>query len=353
VLLDNIQAICGRLDGAGRVVDASPDGPVFGGTRPQDQQIQCSPEYAVTFATVALNDDHPQIGAISISCTELANRRDGGSVTMSIKGSGNLEGYSSSFGFVNGNPGGPSGFPSCGGNYAVGIRGRAAQYLNAFGLICGPATAAIDPNAGHTLGKRKKPKLDLGRDSTDSITTSIPQPTTGRTLGKRKRPAPTGGAASESKPNPMPEQQGGVSIFTDSTNVGPSPGPAPEAQPVEPPSPLINGTYSTTVAVTDSRCLTQDLRGTWRGLSELKPQPALIIPLQNFGPMFAAPVAIQVQGLVVSQSTQVEMRAGPVAGAVPAEFNGAFSNDGSEFNVRFTAGSPLCRIAGTISGQRL
>jgi hypothetical protein len=69
--------------------------------------------------------------------------------------------------------------------------------------------------------------------------------------------------------------------------------------------------------------------------------------------MFAAPVAIQVQGLVVSQSTQVEMRAGPVAGAVPAEFNGAFSNDGSEFNVRFTAGSPLCRIAGTISGQRL
>ena len=348
VLIDNIQAICARVDGAGNFTSATVDGPIFGGNRPQDQHVECPQGFAVASTAVGLNDDHPQVGAIALTCTELANRQNGGSRGIEIRGSGNLEGYDSGFAFVNATPGGPGGFPQCDTGYAVGIRGRAEQYLDAFGLICGAAAAYVDPNAGHTLGKRRKPTLNLHRLPGDSTTTSIPQ--AGHTLGKRKRPQPTGGAVSES--NPMAEQPAqtdqpvGVSLNSDGSV--PPPQPVADAMPTQPPSELINGSYLTTLTISDSRCF-QDLRSTRQGVVELKPQPGILIPLNQINSVFGAPVVLSVQGLAVSQDTTIPISIG---GSVPASFNGGFTADGARFQIRFEAGSPICRIGGTISGVR-
>ena len=353
ILLDSIQAICAGVNDRGLTINSGLNGPVIGNDRPMDKWVECPVGYAVTHAVMGMNDDHPHIGAIRLICTELVNREDGGHKDLLISGSGNLEGYSSPQLLVSSTQGTTNLWSECPGGYAVGIRGRSDRYVDAFGLMCGPKPAASvpDPTAGRTLGKRKRRPGMIGgpRTPDDSPISSIPQ--TRPTLGKRKRPAPSGGAGSE--PNPMtgqPEQAGPASIFTDgSVPAGPPPSTAPEK---EPPSPLINGSYMTTVTVTESRCLTQDLRGTWRGMADLQPQPGLVIPLQEFGPLFAAPVVIEVQGLVVRQSVPISMRAGAISGSVPADFDGVFSNDGSQFNVRFTAGTPICRIGGTISGTR-
>lgn len=352
VLVDAIQPICARVDLRDLAI-GSDLGPVFGSDRKMDTWAQCPVRYAVTDAYMARNEKDPYLGAIGLICTELVRRDGGGRETVEVRGTGHFEGYESRFGLIGGYEGSMTGSSHCPGGWAVGIRGRSDRYVDAFGLMCGPKPAG-DPSAGHTLGKRKKqsPSAIGERTPGDPTMTSIPgladQP---RTLGKRKRPAPTGGAGSE--PNPMAGQPAqtdqplGASLNSD----GGIP-PAPPVVPAEPPSALINGTYATTVTVSDSRCLTQDLRGSWRGTAELNPQPAILIPLQNFGSLFAAPVVVQVQGLVVRQSTQIQMRAGPVGGPVPADFDGVFSNDGSQFNVRFTAGTQLCRIGGTISGTR-
>ena len=356
ILLDSVQAICAAVDARGLTIDSGLQGPVIGGDRPMDKWVECPVGYAVTHAVIGLNDDHPQVGAIRIICTELVNRRAGGSREFMLAGSGNLEGYSSPQLLSSSRPGTPNQWSECQSGYAVGIHGRADRYINAFGLLCGPRPAATIPEntAGRTLGKRKRPPSAIGeRRPGDSTITSIPglaEPP--RTLGKRKRAAPSGGAGSES--NPMAGQPAeidpalGASLNSD----GGLPA-SPPAAAAEPPSPLINGSYSTTVTVTDSRCFTQDLRGTWRGVAELQPQPDIMIPLQNFTPLFAAPIVIQVQGLVIRQSTPIQLNAGAVSGSVPATFDGAFRNDGGEFNVRFTAGTSLCRIRGTILGERI
>ena len=355
ILVDAIQPICARVDPRDLAV-GSDLGPVFGSDRKMDAWAQCPVQYAVTDAYMARNEKDPYLGAIRLICTELVRRDGGGRKAVEVRGTGHFEGYESPFGLVGGYEGSLTGSSYCPGGWALGIRGRSDRYVDAFGLMCGPKPAATDPdgNAGHTLGKRRKrPPSAIGeRTPGDSTITSIPgltQPP--RTLGKRKRPAPSGGAGSE--PSPMAgqpaqsDQPFGLSINSDG-----SVPPPPPVVAAEPPSPLISGSYATTVSVTDSRCFTQDLRGSWRGMAELQPQPGIMIPLQNFGPLFAAPVVIQVQGLVVRQSTQLQMRAGPIGGGVPADFDGVFSNDGSQFNVRFTAGTPICRIGGTISGTR-
>lgn len=152
-------------------------------------------------------------------------------------------------------------------------------------------------------------------------------------------------------PAPAPAETPTGALLNSDGYVAPAPAEPAPAGPL-PPSPLINGNYATTLTVTESRCFSQDLRGTWRGVAELQPQPGIVIPLQNFAPLFAAPVTIEVQGLTIRQSTQIQLQAGAISGGVPADFDGAFRNDGGEFNVRFTAGTPLCRIKGTISGIR-
>ena len=352
VLLDSIQPICATVEIRNMTFQPT-YGPVIGSDRPIDNTVECPARYAVTSALMGMNDDHPQLGAIRIICTELVNRENGGTRDFMIAGSGNLEGYSSPLLWNSSDPGRTSLWSNCPGGYATGIRGRSDRYVDAFGLMCGPKPAGVDlnANAGHTLGKRKKRADAAGpRDPNDSTSVSIPGAQ--HTLGKRKRRVaePTGGAGSETNPNPMLEQPGGPSIFTDSFTPPPPP-PNEPAAPV-PPSPLINGTYATRLTVNDSRCIQGNLRGSWQRDIALSPQPGILIPLNQFNSMFAGPVMLQVQGLVLSQSTSIPVNFGVVADA-PAKFDGAFSNDGSSFDVRFEAGNSLCRIAGTLSGKRL
>jgi hypothetical protein len=364
VLLDSIQAVCARVDG-NATVEASAQGPVVGNDRPFDKAIDCPAGTAVTAAIMARNESYPHLGAIRLFCTELAQREAGGTTPIDISGSGHFEGYDSPYFLLSSHEGGMPGSSQCPGGYAVGIRGRDDGYVTAFGLLCGPKPSAMagDPNAGHTLGKRKRPDRPVFAPGAlgDSVTTSSipgagsspagtldqqrgsgstfesPAAAAPRTLGKRKRPA---------QPGPQPAQTDQpISAINSDTGIG-------SGTPAEPPSPLINGAYATTVSVTDSRCLGQDLTGTWRGMAELNPQPAISIPLQTMGPLFAAPLTLDVHGLVIRQSTQLQMRSGFFGGGVPADLDGAFSNDGGQFNVRFTAGNALCRIGGTIAGVR-
>ena len=369
VLLDSIQAVCARVDG-NATVDASAQGPVVGNDRPFDKAIDCPPGTAVTAAIMARNESYPHLGAIRLFCTELAQRSDGGTTPIDISGSGHYEGYDSPYFLLSSHEGGMPGSSACPGGYAVGIRGRDDGFVTAFGLLCGPKPSGVaaDPNAGHTLGKRKRPDRPVFAPGAlgDSVTTSsIPGagsspagtldqqrssgatfegPTaagTGRSVGKRKKPpAPAEIQPAQSdQPFAAINSDGGIA-------------PTTEPPPAEPPSPLINGTYDTTLSVTDSRCLGQDLTGTWRGMAELNPQPAISIPLQTMGPLFAGPLTLDVHGLVIRQSTQLQMRSGFFGGGVPADLDGAFTTDGSRFNVRFTAGNALCRIGGTIAGVR-
>jgi len=354
VLVDSIQPICASIDP--RDITFDPNlGPVLGGDRPMDKWAECPARYAVTDAYMARNETDPYLGAIRLICTELVQRDGGGRKAVEVRGTGHFEGYDSPFGLVGGYEGSLTGSSYCPGGWATGVRGRFDRYVDAFGLMCGPKPAAIDANAnaGHTLGKRKKPNVDLRRDSNDSTMTSIPQARSERTLGKRKRHDPAGGAGSESNPNPMPEQQpGGVSIFTDSVNLGAAPTPSPEAPVPEPPSPLINGTYSTRLTINESRCVQDNLRGSWQRNIQLTPQPGILIPLQEFNSIFAGPVMLTVRGLTLSQSTNIPVKFG-LTSDVPATFNGAFTTDASRFEVRFEAGNAFCSIAGTIAGMRL
>lgn len=141
----------------------------------------------------------------------------------------------------------------------------------------------------------------------------------------------------------------GASVFTDSAIPYSPPAPEPSASG---PSPLINGRYLTRLSVTESRCIGGDRRGSWNGTLDLKPQAGILIPLQDYGPIFAAPIILQVQGLVLKQSTQIPLNIGPLRSPVPATFDGNFLADGSRFQVRFEAGTGLCRIGGTIVGTR-
>ena len=216
ILLDSIQAICANVGPRNLTMQAALHGPVIGSDRPMDKWVECPVGYAVTHAVMGLNDDHPHLGAIRLICTELVNREAGGTKDLLISGSGNLEGYSSPQLLISSTPGSTTRWSECPGGYAIGVRGRSDRYVDAFGLMCGPKPAATDPNvtAGRTLGKRKRPKIDMRRDADDLAASSIPQtqqaldlgkdsadatissiPEAPRTLGKRKRPGTLSGSA--------------------------------------------------------------------------------------------------------------------------------------------------------------
>ncbi len=366
ILLDNIQAICARVGPTGSSIEPAAQGPVFGGNRAADRYAQCPPGYAVSGARIGLNENYPHVGAILLTCTELINRAAGGSADIEIRGSGNLEGHEAEppIGIlVGGNPGGSlNGAAGCA-SYAVGIRGRAQDYLDAFGLICGQAVAVAEPGPPKTLNKRKKASIAGKYPNESSTSISIPQQP--KTLNKRKRPGSWG--------TPTPEQQtggaGGASLNSDGnvnaytkgngwTGAAPASPPAapsvnaPAAQQDMSPSQLIGGQYSTVVEVNDSQCLFQDMRGSSQRILQLEPNPGILIPLNSFSNFFGGPVTLIVQGLRLSQSTTIPMQFGPGSSPVPAEFDGSFSDDGDRFNVEFKAGNALCRMAGTIRGER-
>lgn len=362
VLIDNIQAICAKVDGSGGYAEASPVGPVFGNNRPFDRFVQCPPTYAVKSVDMGMNEANPHIGAIRLNCYELAHPVEGGMAVLELRGSGNLEGHQDDISIAIGNnPGGSIGRNvGCGTGFATGIRGRAGSYLSALGLNCGPATAVADPTANRTLGKRKKSSIEGKYPDAASTTSAVPQ--TQRTLGKRKRPdswgapapEPTGGAGSVSV-----NSDGSTGAYTKGngwTGSPPpssgTPPPAPAPAVTEGPSEAIGGDYATVVEVSESRCLFKDMRGSAQRTILLDPNPAIRIPLNEFSNFFGGPVMVNVQGLNLSQSTTIQMVFGPASSQVPATFQGAFTPDGTQFNMNFEAGNDLCRIRGMIRGSR-
>lgn len=360
VLVDNIQAVCARVDSASSFASAAPKGPIFGNNRPQDRYAQCPPGYAVAKALISLNDDYPQVGKIELVCVELVNRSDGGSTTVEIRGSGNLAGYTAGVLGNGAREGDPPEWSGCDNLYATGIRGRAGDNLTAFGLMCGPKPAIASSEPPKTLNKRKRATILAKDPNAFSKTSSIPQEP--KTLNKRKRPGTWG--------TPAPDQQtggaGGASLNSDGSTgaftksnawTGSTPSSPPVASQPAPqtmaPSPLINGVYATIVSITDSRCMfSGDMRGSGQRDLEINPQPHIQIPLHEYSAVFGGPVNLMVDGTRLFQSTTIPLQFGPVTSPVPASFDGAFSEDGNSFDVRFQAGTDFCRIGGTIHGSR-
>jgi hypothetical protein len=151
VLIDSVQAICARVDAAGATVDPQPQGPVFG-SRPIDQTVTCRNQLAVYAASVSLSEQQPLAGSIHLSCRQIANYGEGGSEMVRLKGSGRLRGYRSptpTTGAVDMGEFHDSVCPAP--TYAVGIRGRAGTYLDAFGLLCAPKPSAAPAAATANL----------------------------------------------------------------------------------------------------------------------------------------------------------------------------------------------------------
>lgn len=190
VLLDNVQAICARLDG-NVVSDAKPEGPVFGGDRPINNSAECPGNSFVRFAVISQNETNPYVGGIALNCgTENPVKLDG-------TGRRSLHG---------------SKYVSCEGeNVPLGIRVRAGKFLDAFGLICGPPTKI--------LNKRKKREGSTLEESRDKTTVSLPdkgQPKRDQST-EISQPLPT--PASVPKPTPSPSTVPGSSSTTGSTNI--------------------------------------------------------------------------------------------------------------------------------------
>lgn len=343
ILIDNAQAICARVNSSGGFASAAPQGPVFGSSRPQDQHVECPQGFGVAGARIGKNEHYPHVGAIELTCRELVNRAEGGTAHVQVRGSGNLEGHNVTIG-VGDNPGGSMpGYSICANNYATGIRGRAGDYLSAFGLLCGQAVSVAEPGPAKTLNKRKKSSIAGKYPGAASATTSIPQAQ--KTLNKRKKPG--------SWPPPQ-EQAGNMGASLNSDGGIGIPAPAPVSTPPAPvASSLIGGIYATIVSITDSRCMIQeDMRGSWEGAVDVTPRPGVLIPLEQFSGFFGGPVILNVDGLRLSQSTKIPMKFGPLTAPAPARFEGAFSEDGSSFEVQFQAGTDFCRVGGTIQGSR-
>jgi len=119
VLIDSVQAVCGKMEGGRLVGTAQPEGPVFGGMGGSIHQTAgCA--RGITKAEIARNKFDPSVGAITFPCP---GARPGQSTE--IRGSGELGGDFRSV--------------SCpSGTVAVGIAGRHGRFIDAFGLLCGP-----------------------------------------------------------------------------------------------------------------------------------------------------------------------------------------------------------------------
>jgi hypothetical protein len=190
VLLDNVQAICARVDANG-LSDARPEGPVFGGDRPINGSAKCPGDSFVVTAFVQENEANPHVGLIKLTCRDEPQE-------VALGGTGHLKGYISPLLTRPSSEDPTQGdyFGCEGGNVAVGIAVRAGKFLDAFGLICGPPTKI--------LPKRKKPQGTFKEDR-DKTTTSV--------TNVDKSPAAT------PKPTPAPSAGPGASATPGSTNI--------------------------------------------------------------------------------------------------------------------------------------
>lgn len=179
VWLDNIQAICAKVDANG-LTETRPEGPVFGGNRPINGAAQCPGDGLVITATVMETEKNPYVGRINIYC-----RGEQGFVTL--RGTGHLRGYKSPVGSSPSNDDFPGHSIGCENeSVAVGISVRTSNFVDAFGLICGRKPVV--------LPKRKKPTPSeagkaRSKDSPDRATVpGIDKPTSTDT----HQPAPSG-----------------------------------------------------------------------------------------------------------------------------------------------------------------
>ena len=182
VLLDNVQAICARVDANG-LSDAKPEGPVFGGNRPINGSAKCPGDSAVKLAYIQENEKDPYVGLIRLAC-------EGEPQEVKLSGTGHLKGYVGPRGTAPSSEDPTKGdYIGCeGGNVAVGISVRAGKFLDAFGLICGPPTKI--------LNKRKKPQgtFKEDRDKTTASVTSVAE-TPASAPHPTPAPAPVSGSS--------------------------------------------------------------------------------------------------------------------------------------------------------------
>jgi len=152
VWIDNVQAVCARLDGS-VVSDAHAEGQVFGGNGGEHPNISnCPGDTKVAGLEVELNKDKPFLGSIKPICsTDLISRNFS---VPALKGTGRLASEPGSRlpGFVE--YGAAASHQECPrGLVAVGILGRASQFVDALGLICGPKPPSVADMSGIFLGK--------------------------------------------------------------------------------------------------------------------------------------------------------------------------------------------------------
>ena len=152
VWIDNVQAVCAKVEEGKRNV-GQPEGPVFGGNRPLTNSSGCAIGTVATGLDVDVSKEKRFLGYIAPRCAVLVN----GSFLQQpipMRGTGLLASEPSGGGsgselFVK-----PARQDCPAGMVAVGIRGRAGQFLDALGLVCGPKPAPPKTNTA-TLGKRK------------------------------------------------------------------------------------------------------------------------------------------------------------------------------------------------------
>jgi hypothetical protein len=151
VWIDNVQAVCAKVEESQRNF-GQPEGPVFGGNRPLTNSSICATGTVATGLDVDVSKEKRFLGYIAPRCAVLV----AGSYLqqpMPMRGTGILasepSGSSGSELFVK-----PARQNCPAGMVGVGIRGRAGQFLDALGLVCGPKPAPPKTNTA-TLGKRK------------------------------------------------------------------------------------------------------------------------------------------------------------------------------------------------------
>ena len=177
VWIDNVQAVCAKVESPRDF--GQPEGPVFGGNRPITNSSVCAAGTVATGLEADVNKHNRFLGYIAPRCTVLFS----GSFLqkpMPMRGTGLLASNASdttgSELFVK-----PVGQECPADMVAVGIHGRAGQFLDALGLVCGPKPAPHEGNR-RTLGKRKrdtgtliKRKLRTSEQSTE-VSQPVRQP---------------------------------------------------------------------------------------------------------------------------------------------------------------------------------
>ena len=135
VWIDNVQAVCAKV-GANGVSDPRPEGPVFGSNRAANNDYHCSSGLVAAGMYVENNRDNPYLGLVRPLCADFFTRRILDLVTAAprgMMGTGRLL------------------YPAvqnCPANLvAVGIRGRASQFVDALAITCGSPELRAQPAA--------------------------------------------------------------------------------------------------------------------------------------------------------------------------------------------------------------